>query len=474
MKVRRFIGASAIIFNATSGLLWPLAAHAEAPTIVISEIQVASKASASDEFVELYNPAAEPLDISGFTLEYRSASSSAGANCDAGWTKKSTIAKLVIPAGGFAFMGTPTVAGADAPLASGLASAGTIRLLDSEHAMVDAVAWGKSACGLGVPALAPGAGQSIERRPGSEHESGGNAYDTSDNATDFMVRAAAQPQNLSSPVEAPIVGYEPKATAPSVGGSGSTPDEAPALEINELLPDPASPGTDAQDEFIEFFNPSDQPVNLAGYVVKSGSSLSTKHTLSAHVIAPGGYLAVFSGWTKIALSNSGSSLALFSPSGAQVGPTITYPKAKTGTAWARFDDTWRWTTTPTASEPNVLSEPEAAVAGAATAASKAKTASKASAKAASSIKKTTKATTTKAKTKLAQAPAALAGATSTGGRWLLFALAGLTIAYIIYEFRHDVRNIFQKLRRHQIPRPATVQVAAWRGSDRARQRLGRG
>jgi hypothetical protein len=34
--------------------------------------------------------------------------------------------------------------------------------------------------------------------------------------------------------------------------------------------------------------------------------------------------------------------------------------------------------------------------------------------------------------------------------WLLFALAGLTMAYIIYEFRYDLRNYYYKLRRHAV------------------------
>jgi len=57
-----------------------------------------------------------------------------------------------------------------------------------------------------------------------------------------------------------------------------------------------------------------------------------------------------------ALANTGSSVAIFGPAGQQVGDTVTYPKAPTGSAWALFDDSWQWTATPTPGDANVLSE----------------------------------------------------------------------------------------------------------------------
>src|SRR6185369_14851840 len=68
----------------------------------------------------------------------------------------------------------------------------------------------------------------------------------------------------------------------------------------------------------------------------------------------------------------------------------------------------------------------------------------------------------------------VAGSTTAGGHWLLFILAALTIGYIIYEFRYDIRNYYYKLRGYPVGRPAPVPVVVGRGSDRADERPRRG
>lgn len=443
---------------ALAGLVAPPARAAnDAPTILISEIQVADKASASNEFVELYNASDAPVALDGLMLEYRSSTSSAGSDCAAGWTKKATLPQNTIAPHSFYLLAPTGYLKPDAVLTSGFASAGTIRLRNTAAELIDAVAWGKSACGLGDPSAAPPAGGSIERRPGADKPTAGNAYDTNDNATDFLVRAVSEPQSAAAAPETPDTTYVPILSAPGLGGVAA--NEVVAFEMNEFLPDPAAPASDATGEYIEFFNPSAEPATLKGYVVKTGSALGTKHTLPDVIVPGGGYAAVYSAVSKIALSNSGSSAALFAPDGTQVGPTVTWGKAKTGEAWARFDDTWAWTAEPTPVAANELVVPTSATAAAA---AKAKASTSASVKKASAKTTTTsktKTATEKAKAKAGQAQAALASAgSSPGGRWLLFTLAGLTIAYIIYEFRFDLQNFLRRFGRHRQPRPAVVPV----------------
>ena len=43
-----------------------------------------------------------------------------------------------------------------------------------------------------------------------------------------------------------------------------------APQISELLPNPAGTGNDATDEFIELYNPNDQPFDLSGFVLQTG------------------------------------------------------------------------------------------------------------------------------------------------------------------------------------------------------------
>jgi hypothetical protein len=467
----RVVTLISVLFQSTLGLLFaPFASANVSNNVLISEIQVAGATSASEEFVELYNPSATDIALDGWTLDYHSATS---ANCDTGWTAKAKLASGTIKSHGFYLIsskdflaGTADITATTAagvPTTLGLASdGGNLRLTDASDSKqtVDAVAWGSGVCGEGAAAPAPGSGRSLERRPGADAETGGNAYDTNINQADFIVRTVPGPQNSAAPTEEPIDAADIETFTPAGETSGSS--EAAAVELNELLPDPAAPLTDANDEFIEFFNPNSAPVDLAGYVIKTGASLATKHTLPSAVVPAGGYLALRSGSTKIALANAGSSVALFDPNGKQLGETITYPAAKSGQAWARFDDAWEWTTIPSPAAANVLSEPTVAGAATTSKSSKTTTAKATKAKAAAGAK-TAKPKTTKASS-IKSSPV-LAAADTPTGHWLLFALAGITIAYVIYEFRYDLRNFYFRLRGYPGRGTTPGQTAQGRGSD---------
>ena len=82
-----------------------LAYASPATHVVVSELQTAG-VSATDEFVELYNPTAAPVDISGWKLQYKSDTGvsystkltiSAGKSIPGPWSASSTAAAL--PAG---------------------------------------------------------------------------------------------------------------------------------------------------------------------------------------------------------------------------------------------------------------------------------------------------------------------------------------------------------------------------------------
>jgi hypothetical protein len=431
---------STVLLANVYALLLPASALADPGTMLISELQTGSAASAGDEFVEFYNPGGADVNLSGWKLQYH-----AGLNPDCSdktWSNKTILGPVTIRAHGFFLLSSAGyLASADANFNSGLAyDGGAVRLVDGGGTIADSLAWGNATCGNDNPAPAPAGGSSLERR-----------YSTGHNATDFQVRSTPQPQSTSAPTETLVTGYAP---APASSADGPA-----TVELTEVFPDPAPPLTDASDEFIEIYNPNPGPVSLTGYVIKTGATLSTKHTLRNTVVAPAGYVSFKSSTTKIALANSGSSVALFDPNGRQLGPTVSYGHAPTGDAWARGDDdSWSWTTTPTPGSPNILTQPDpaslAASTGAKSTAAKSQTAG---AKASKAAAKSTKPKTAKAKiTKLA-APA-LAAATSPGGHWLLLTLAGLTIAYVIYEFRYDLRNLYYRLRGITKPRGSTGQT----------------
>ncbi len=408
-------------------LLSPFAtARAATPTLEITELfpdPAAPLTDADDEFIEFHNLTDTPIDLAGYTIKTGTSLSTSH-----------TLTSAIVPAGGY-------LALKSAITKIALANAGSsVAMFDPAKIQIDQTityglaptgsTWSKSSAGIWSWSTSPTPGE---------------------------VNQFATPGQGGA--------------SPGVSNPAPSPTNSPDLLITELFPDPAAPLTDAADEFIEIYNPNPFAIDLNSYSIKTGSTLSTKHLLASTVIQPNSYVALKSASTKIALANAGSSVALFDPSGGQIGATITYPKAETGASWARNDDVWSWSATPTPAAANIIT----AITAPSAASSAAKTGT-------TTTKKSTTSKTTTTKPKASTAPKAtkatatkttssplVASATTTGGHWLLFILAALTIAYIIYEFRYDLQNYYFKLRSYPARRPAIVEIPVRRGGDRTHE-----
>jgi predicted extracellular nuclease len=172
--------------------------------VVISQVQVAG-AAASDEFVEIHNPTASDVDISGWELEYKSATGATWNN----FANSTVPASTTLPARKFfLFTGdgyTGGVAGDRSYTNTMSGTAGHVRLLNGTGGVIDRVGYGATADSAegGAPATVPPANQSVTRK---SYASGvfagkGNGYDTDNNANDFAAPAASAPRNSSSPIE---------------------------------------------------------------------------------------------------------------------------------------------------------------------------------------------------------------------------------------------------------------------------------
>jgi hypothetical protein len=227
-------------------------------------------------------------------------------------------------------------------------------------------------------------------------------------------------------------------------------------QITELLPDPAAPATDENDEFVELFNPNAEPFYLAGYTLQTGNSFNYKHTFAVGtVIPPNSYLVVYSKDTNITLSNSGSNVRLLDSEGVVIATITPYTSEdiEEGSSWLIMAGTWQWSTTPTPALPNVLALPTPqAVKALTTKPSTKKTAAKkTSTKKATAAKKTT--TTTK-KTNgdtderiVFEDPASLNE--STPIHPFVLATVGLsTVGYGIYEYRFEIQRKIDQFRRY--------------------------
>ena len=157
--------------------------------LVINEVQTGSAASANDEFIELYNPCALPVDPSNWTLVYRSAPG----------TSDVIVVQLAngqrIAAHGYLLIAGPAYTGSGAAAADQTygagklaAAGGGLAVRDLTQAILDSVGWGTATNAFveGAVAPAPGDGQSIARTP--------NGTDTNHNDTDFQIAATPTPK----------------------------------------------------------------------------------------------------------------------------------------------------------------------------------------------------------------------------------------------------------------------------------------
>ncbi|MBM4380656.1 MAG: lamin tail domain-containing protein, partial [Deltaproteobacteria bacterium] len=190
--------------------------------VVISELQTggAGSGTTGDEFVELFNPTGADVAVGGWQLEYAAASTGAYNRVLCAFP-----AGTVLPARSFllcASTGHPVAAGDAAPdftWTTGLSQGslggggGHVRLVTSAGGtVVDLLGWGTAIVPEGTATPAPGGGSSLERKAygastsasmasGGGDADSGNGTDTNDNAADFVVRSAPQPQNAASPAE---------------------------------------------------------------------------------------------------------------------------------------------------------------------------------------------------------------------------------------------------------------------------------
>ncbi|MEP6638570.1 MAG: lamin tail domain-containing protein [Chloroflexota bacterium] len=204
-------------------------------SLVISELQTGG-ASASDEFVEVANQGAAPLDLAGLEVVYATSSGSTVTR-KATWAGATVLApgqRLLIAnaAGVYAAIADVTYAGGFAATGGALA----IRVVGG--ATVVAAGWGDATNGFveGTAASSPPAGSSLERAPGG---AAGNGVDTNDNSSDWFVQAAPGPQGLGAP---PVPEPRPSGTPLPSATPAPTATPTPAPSATPV-PTPSSTGT---------------------------------------------------------------------------------------------------------------------------------------------------------------------------------------------------------------------------------------
>ncbi len=381
---------------------WQSASAASSPVLIIA-IQTGGSANASEEYIEIANTTDTPQSLSGMYIEYYSAASTSFGKP----TRRIALSGSINPRETYVlataeYSGLPVDQIYSPTLA---ASGGHLRLVGA-GSQLGMVSWGSAA--MGTPALAPAAGTPMRRQ-----SKNGEYIDTDNSSNDF---SDAVYSGLSS-IE---------------------------LELSEVLPDPVAPVLDSTGEYIEIHVIGTQIGTFAGWKIRVGLK---SFILPDQSVSPGNYVVFYAPQTKLSLRNNGATIQLQNPKGDVVDELV-YPKALTGSAWARDGLGWQWTTVPSPGAANQIINKNAATTH------EPKAAVKKSVKTTKTVKPKAKSKKSTSKTQKGKVDAA---ATSTPAvakeqavpavhNAVIAGVGGLAVLYGAYEYRYDVINLYRKLR----------------------------
>jgi len=168
--------------------IWPIFVFGAANDVVINEIMIGQTGAARNEFIELYNPTGNNIDLTGYKLKKKIKSGSENN------LVSSSKFVGIIPAYGYFLITHPNykdIINADLPYSGSsyyISSNNTIILYDQEDNVIDKVGYGEEASDFeGQASIEPENNQSIERQPIGQ--------DSDNNSIDFVVQDTPSPQN---------------------------------------------------------------------------------------------------------------------------------------------------------------------------------------------------------------------------------------------------------------------------------------
>lgn len=319
------------------------------PALLIVEVQIAGGSNKSDnDFIKIYNPGDNDLDISGYKLRKRTSTGSESS------VRVFQNGSKILAKGYFLWANSKDdfhlTVGADVWSTAYLAKNNSIALLDQENVTLDALAWGESQNPFveGIPFLEnPGANQQLKRKVLN-----GVYQNTNNNGQDFYLYPPSEP---SQPQTETIPKEE---TRPESQLQSSTEPESiiypSGIIINEILPNTPLGITDEEGEYIEIFNQNNFEVDLSDWKIEDTAGRTTTYTFPKGTkIGSLGFLLFPRPTTKITLNNDGDGLNLIRPDG-KIANVTNYEKAPRGQSYNKTSSGWTWSTILSPGSENII------------------------------------------------------------------------------------------------------------------------
>lgn len=315
--------------------------------LIINEILVGTSESAKKEFIELYNPTNEDIDMTGFTLKKKTKTGSESPLVSA--TKFTGIIGphkyfvIANPEHAESFNANLVYSGAS----YSIAAHNTILLYDADNNLVDKVGYGEASDYESALATDFDNDISIGRISFS---------DTDNNSDDFVVLEMISPgaENIKKQESSSSQG-DSEATEEGTGSNMQVPID-PDVEVfdisqdiifSEIFPNPV--GLD-QDEWIEIYNRGNRNVSLYGWRLSDESN--TNYFFPKQTIASKEYLVIKKETSGISLNNMEDIVYLWQPFKDEFLQRVKYEKAPEGESYNYLDYKWIWNNNLTPGEKN--------------------------------------------------------------------------------------------------------------------------
>ncbi|PLS80586.1 hypothetical protein CYG49_04945, partial [Candidatus Saccharibacteria bacterium] len=330
----------------------PVTASAETGSpVIIKQVQLDGSSDLKDSIV-LYNQTAQDVSLTGWAIEYARANTNDHESLDpaycgaANWQTYATVAtdvRVTEIGGVLPAFNQARITGLDLDNSSGGSIRVITKFVDGVSTQADLVGWGsdvsRAPCFEAAQAAIPETDFSLVRQKLVHQYS-----DTNNNATDFTIT------HSSTVVDDSDGSCDEDCEEPEEPASEPVEQQLPLI-INEVLPDPKSPQTDDQHEFIEIYNPNDSAVNMHQYLLQTGANLQYMHEIENLTIQAKGYVTLFSASTGLVLGNNAGGVRLTAADGS-ISSEMSYTTTNEGASWSLIDGDWVMTAMPTPNAAN--------------------------------------------------------------------------------------------------------------------------
>lgn len=324
--------------------------------VYISQVQITGgSGKTANDFIELFNPGMEPLNLKGYRLVKRTVHASEDTLIKS-WTED-----ILIPAKSFylwansnfvelALLPNATTTGSLAD-DNGIA----VRFGPNDTGeIIDSIAWGLADNGFkNVSAINPKANQALWRQ---------NLFQAD---AEFIV-ASSSPRNSSVVYQEnqPEANSQQTATTTpesqsqtnlsnatttvsqnqNAGGGANFAAKSSFVKISELLPNPQ--GEDSGQEMVELINTGKEAADLDGWILgdKSDSGVkSNAYKIMGQILPPGQVLTITIPKGHFALNNTGGDVLNLYFADQTLADSVAYKEAaEEGLSYQKVGETWLW------------------------------------------------------------------------------------------------------------------------------------